>query len=73
MLLSWLIVDGGNQTDGGNQAKLVLVRLASFLYSLLDVSAVNTKWGDWGKISFHQSLLCNVHLSTQAAIPPGTE
>lgn len=45
MLLSKLIFDGGNQTDGGNEAKLVLVWLASFLYSLLDVSAVKTKWG----------------------------
>lgn len=43
MILSWLIVDGGNQTDSGNQAKLVLVWLSSFLYSLLDVSAVKTK------------------------------
>lgn len=73
MLLSWLIVDGGNQTDGGNKAKLVLVWLSSFLYRLLDISAVKTKWGGWGKISFHQSLLCNVQLGVQAAIPPGTK
>lgn len=25
ILLSWLVVDGGKQTDGGNQAKHVLV------------------------------------------------
>lgn len=68
MLLSWLIVDGGNQTDGGNQAKLVLVWFSSLLYSLFDVSAVKTKWGGGGKISFH-----HVQLGIQAAIPPGTE
>lgn len=29
MLLSWLIVDGGNKTGSGNQAKPVLVQLSS--------------------------------------------
>lgn len=71
MLLSCLVVDRGNQTDSGNQAKLALVQLSSFLYSLLDVSAVKTKCGGLGQISF-QSLLCNVQLGVQAAIPPGT-
>lgn len=55
MLLSWLIVDEGNKTGSGKQAKLVLVQLSSFLYSLPHVSAVNTKWEGWGKMSFHQS------------------
>ena len=73
MLLSWLIVDGRNQTDSGNHAKLVLVQLSSFLCSLLGVSAVKTKWGGWGKISFPWSLLCNVQLGVQAAVPSGTE
>lgn len=59
-LLSCFIVDEGSQTDSGNQAKLALVQLSSFLYSLLDVSAVKTKCGGLGEISFHQSLPCNV-------------
>lgn len=71
ILLSWLVVDGGKQTDGGNQAKHVLVWL-SFLYCLVCVSAMKTKWGGLVKISFHYSLLCNVQLSFQADIPLGT-
>lgn len=72
MLLSWLIVNGGNKTGSGNQAKLVLVQLSSFLYSLPHVSVVKTKREGWGKISFHQSLPCDVQLGIQGASPPGT-